>query len=223
VAVFVSFLGASLDEDGFRKHVLKPGLWREVRTHDPWLASGSMSQDVSAVCFYCLITTSEMTGHRDGDFEGFYRATSDDLLRALIVALRNRPLAEDSLAEAYARALSRWEEVSLHPNRPAWVMKVALNCARAEQRKAVRRSTDILPEVPVPDDPPTDPGLVRRLLALPERQREVVGLRVVLGLDTRQTAEVLGIAEGTVTVHLHRALNRLERELSAIAPQEAWR
>jgi RNA polymerase sigma-70 factor (ECF subfamily) len=87
----------------------------------------------------------------------------------------------------------------------------------------VRRSTDILPEVPVPDDPPTDPGLVRRLLALPERQREVVGLRVVLGLDTRQTADVLGIAEGTVTVHLHRALNRLERELSAIAPQEAWR
>jgi hypothetical protein len=26
-----------------------------------------------------------------------------------------------------------------------------------------------------------------------------------------------------VTVHLYRALNRLERELSAVAPMEAWR
>jgi RNA polymerase sigma factor (sigma-70 family) len=164
-----------------------------------------------------------MTGHRDGDFEGFYRATCDDLLRALIVVLRDRPLAEDSLAEAFARALGHWSELARHPDRSAWIMKVALNYARSEGRRNARRSTDALPEVPVPDDPPTDPALVRRLLALPERQRQVVALRVVLGLDTRQTAELLRIAEGTVTAHLYRALTRLKCELAAVAPKEAWR
>lgn len=43
------------------------------------------------------------------------------------------------------------------------------------------------------------------IAALPERQRQVLALRVFLDLDTRQTAEVLGIAQGTVTAHLHRA------------------
>lgn len=49
-----------------------------------------------------------------------------------------------------------------------------------------------------------------------------MALRVVLGLDTARTAEVLGIAEGTVTTHLFRALNRLEQEVLDVAPKEAW-
>jgi DNA-directed RNA polymerase specialized sigma24 family protein len=49
-----------------------------------------------------------------------------------------------------------------------------------------------------------------------------VALRVVLGLDTQRTADLLGIAEGTVTSHLFRALTRLQEELSEIAPKEAW-
>jgi RNA polymerase sigma-70 factor (ECF subfamily) len=158
------------------------------------------------------------------DFEQFYTVTCDELFRALIVSIRDRALAEDALAEAYARALSRWGEVSRHPHPKAWVMKVALNVARSEGRRSARISRDgQLPDVPASDDLPTDPDLVRRLLALPERQRDVVALRVILGMDTRQTAQLLGIAEGTVTAHLYRALNRLERELTALAPKEAWR
>ncbi len=50
-----------------------------------------------------------------------------------------------------------------------------------------------------------------------------MALRVILGFDTRQSARLLGIAEGTVTTHLFRALDRLERDVSAVAPKEAWR
>ncbi len=156
------------------------------------------------------------------EFEHFFRETRDDLLRALIVATRERGLAEDALSEAYTRALSRWGDVAKHPCPTGWVVTTALNYARSEGRARARTSPQSPPDVPVSDDPPTDPELVRRLLALPERQRDVVALRVVLGLDTRQTAHLLGIAEGTVTTHLFRALNRLEQELSAVAPKEAW-
>jgi RNA polymerase sigma-70 factor (ECF subfamily) len=57
---------------------------------------------------------------------------------------------------------------------------------------------------------------------LPRRQREVIALRVFLDLDTRQTARVLGIAEGTVTAHLARAIATLRAELVQQA-QEASR
>lgn len=52
----------------------------------------------------------------------------------------------------------------------------------------------------------------RALAELSEDAREVVVLRDVQGLSTKETAEVLGVTEGAVKVRLHRAHARL-REL----------
>ena len=45
----------------------------------------------------------------------------------------------------------------------------------------------------------------RALAALPRRQREVVVLRLMLEMDTAETAVTLGITEGTVKSTLSRA------------------
>ena len=47
------------------------------------------------------------------------------------------------------------------------------------------------------------------LAALPERQRELVLLRVAAGLTAEETGEVLGMSPGAVRVAQHRALSRL--------------
>jgi predicted ArsR family transcriptional regulator len=47
-----------------------------------------------------------------------------------------------------------------------------------------------------------DRELLAVLLQHPDRQREVIALRLFLDLDTEQTARTLGIAPGTVRVHL---------------------
>lgn len=60
------------------------------------------------------------------------------------------------------------------------------------------------------------------MLNLPDRQRQVVALRILLDLSTEQTAEILSIAPGTVTAHLFRALARLESELSELSSKEGW-
>ncbi len=60
-----------------------------------------------------------------------------------------------------------------------------------------------------------DPGLLRVLRQLPRRQREVIAVRVFLDLDTRATAELLGISEGTVKAHLSRAVATLRVQLIA--------
>jgi RNA polymerase sigma factor (sigma-70 family) len=164
-----------------------------------------------------------MKRRTDREFERFYRTTRDDVFRSLVIVVRDGHLAEDAVSEAYTRALDHWKAVADHPAPSAWVVKTALNYVRSGQRGAARTSSGEIPEVPTADDPPSDPEVVRRVLALPERQREVVALRIVLGLDTQRTAEVLGIAPGTVTSHLFRALTRLEDELTEIAPKEAWR
>jgi RNA polymerase sigma-70 factor (ECF subfamily) len=52
------------------------------------------------------------------------------------------------------------------------------------------------------------------LRVLPEKQREIVVLRVVVGLSAEETAEAVGSTPGAVRVAQHRALTRLRRELS---------
>ena len=56
-------------------------------------------------------------------------------------------------------------------------------------------------------------GPCSRRSALPIRQREVVVLRYLAERSTAETAEILGISEGSVKTHLSRGLSALEAEL----------
>lgn len=53
------------------------------------------------------------------------------------------------------------------------------------------------------------------LHVLPEKQRDIVLLRVVVGLSAEETAEAVGSTPGAVRVAQHRALARLRKTLSA--------
>jgi RNA polymerase sigma factor (sigma-70 family) len=148
-----------------------------------------------------------------GDFAEFYGEHCDRVLRAVYVCTRDRQLADDAVSEAFARALSRWSTVRRHPEPVAWVTRTAINVARSSWRRRVGTRPGDVPEGSYAVDEPIDPMLVSAVLSLPERQRQVVGLRVLLDLSTEQTAQILRIAPGTVTAHLHRALSSLRSEL----------
>jgi hypothetical protein len=61
-------------------------------------------------------------------------------------------------------------------------------------------------------------GRMAKLLHnLPERQREVLILRVVVGLSAEETAEAVDSTPGAVRVAQHRALSRLRNILMARA------
>lgn len=156
--------------------------------------------------------------HQSADFAGFYASARDNCLRAVFATVGDRQEAEELVAEAFARAWARWAAVSRHPAPRAWVVRTALNARVSWWRRWHR-------EVAVPDawpDEVSDGGLssvvdrelMAMVLRLPERQRQVVALRLFLDLDTAQTAEVLGIAAGTVTAHLARAIATLRQEFS---------
>jgi RNA polymerase sigma-70 factor (ECF subfamily) len=53
------------------------------------------------------------------------------------------------------------------------------------------------------------------LRVLPAKQREILVLRVVVGLSAEETAEAVGSTPGAVRVTQHRALARLRRALAA--------
>src|SRR6266702_5552432 len=154
------------------------------------------------------------------DFAEFYRKSKDDCLRTVLISVGDQDMAQELVAEAFARACASWRTVSRHPAPAAWVVRTALNANIARWRRRRR-------EVPVPDpglmaDPAAadaaagrsvDPRIMAALLRLPARQRQVVALRLFLDLDTDRSAEVLGIAPGTVQAHLGRAIAALRKDL----------
>jgi DNA-directed RNA polymerase specialized sigma24 family protein len=168
------------------------------------------------------------------EFAEFYAAARDNCLRAVFASTGNRPTAEDLVAEAFARAWARWRTVRSHPAPAAWVVRTALN-ARVSWWRRARREVSLAG----PGDPGgvlashwdpaddgglgagVDRGVMAALLRLPQRQRQVIALRVFLDLDTAQTAGVLGIAPGTVTAHLARATAALRNELTPGTTQTA--
>ncbi|WP_090095603.1 sigma-70 family RNA polymerase sigma factor [Lentzea jiangxiensis] len=61
-------------------------------------------------------------------------------------------------------------------------------------------------------------GTLGRLLhVLPAKQREILVLRVVVGLSAEETAEAVGSTPGAVRVAQHRALGRLRKEIAALS------
>jgi DNA-directed RNA polymerase specialized sigma24 family protein len=153
---------------------------------------------------------------QDDGFVAFYEGSRDPCLRAVCALVGDRRLAEDLVAEGFARAWASWPKVRQHPAPRAWVLRTALNLRVSWWRRR-RRELPLIGADCV--SPPAsvegiDPGIMAALNRLSARQREVIVLRVLLDLDTNSTAKVLGIAPGTVTAHLSRAADALQRDLA---------
>jgi RNA polymerase sigma factor (sigma-70 family) len=157
------------------------------------------------------------------EFADFYESARDDCLRIVLLNVGDRQLAEDLVAEAFAKAWVSWRKVRNYQAPRAWVVRAALNANvswwRRRRREVALGGHDVA--VPAGDSGVISGELAAALRGLPLRQREVVTLRLLLDLDTETTARLLGIAPGTVGVHLHRAAETLRSALTHPADQEA--
>src|SRR5215207_1291484 len=148
----------------------------------------------------------------------------DDVHAYLVYLTGDRSVAEDLTAETFARALERWHRFD--PRRAGartWLCHVARSTAldhfRAEERRR-RREGRYAADEPRDDAAPVfgeglSPELERALSRLSAAEREIVALRVLLELDGEAAARVLGISATACSTRLSRALQKLEKEVSA--------
>lgn len=116
----------------------------------------------------------------------------------------------------------------------AWVYGVAAHKVADAHRSVARNRFEPVAEIPdLPSLTTTDPEawfmqgeqaerMNRLLHTLPDKQREVLILRVVWELSAAETAEVVGSTPGAVRVTQHRALGRL-RTLLQTQPEHRLR
>src|SRR5262249_32265370 len=109
----------------------------------------------------------------------------------------------------------------------AFVYGIAAHKVADAHRAVVRNRaepTDEVPErasiAPGPEQMALDSEASARMNALlevlPDKQREILILRVVVGLSAEETAEAVGTSPGAVRVAQHRALSRLRTEITSV-------
>ena len=137
----------------------------------------------------------------DDDAAEFCGRVGPQLIGLLTLQCGDRYVAEDLAQQTLARICLRWQRLQHVDDLRAYAIRVALNAAasyfrrRAAERRAYRRAV-------VRDPKPPDPVsglLVRQAVAdLPPRQRQAILLRYFADLSVRETADVMGCAQGTV-------------------------
>lgn len=159
-------------------------------------------------------------------FAPLYRRYVDRVYGYTFYLLGDHHDAEDATERTFLAALDavgrfRDEGATFR----AWLFRIAHNHVANVLRARGRRRVASLDEVAEPaTGPTTDPEALaaraddgRRLRsavgALPDDRRQVIVLRFVDGLSTREIAAILGRSPGAVRVLQHRALRDLEKAL----------
>ena len=155
-------------------------------------------------------------------------------IRARIGSSERVGLSADDVAQevclAAIQALPRYQD----QGRPflAFVYGIASHKVADAHRAAGRNRsepTEVVPERLSLDAGPEQMALnsdsaarMQKLLAvLPEKQREILTLRIVVGMSAEETAEAVGSTPGAVRVAQHRALARLKSEIAGAGHEYA--
>ena len=168
-------------------------------------------------------TSARFSTHPERVLEEIHRAEWGRLLSLLVARTRRLDLAEDALAEAFARASARWPADGVPANPAGWLYTTAhrqiVGRLRAEAiagRKAhlLAVRPDWAPPVSVGEDLGDDRLHLILLCchpALPSESRSALALRLVIGMPTEQVARLFLVSTPTMAARLTRAKQKIVR------------
>jgi RNA polymerase sigma-70 factor, ECF subfamily len=168
-------------------------------------------------------------------FHDLIRPCERAIFFLLLSILKNEAEAEDAAQDTVLKVYQNLSHFRGESQFRTWVLSIARNEGLGRLRKIGTRREDSLDaetdeqtgdftpailtnwrEVPVDALEQKELAVILRgaIDALPEIYRNVVLMRDIEEMETREAAVALGITEGAVKVRLHRARSMLQRELA---------
>ncbi len=158
------------------------------------------------------------------DFGSFYEHTYRAAFRTAWAITRDRGDAADVVQDAYVSAYRERGRFRGDAPAQAWLLRIVVNRALSEARRPHPRlvQLDVVGEAAAPGDEAGRAvdhlALDAAMRGLEPRARAAIVLRYYHDLDYASIATALGTNANHVGVVLHRAVERLARELGREAP-----
>jgi RNA polymerase sigma-70 factor (sigma-E family) len=163
--------------------------------------------------------------HDEQEFARYFAARRDAVRRSAYLLCGDWHRADDLAQTAFVALHRRWHKIRDRAALDAYVRRTVVRAVIDESRRPWRRErfTGDVPEIAdtsggrpeIGDAVATRTTLVAALHKVPPRQRAVLVLRFLEGLDVSGAANVLGCSEGTVKSQTSRGLDALRAELGA--------
>jgi RNA polymerase sigma-70 factor (sigma-E family) len=154
---------------------------------------------------------------RIGRLETLYETHAADALRLAYLLTGDRALAEDLVQDAFVKVIGRFHDLR---NRDAfwwYLRRTVVNLSNSHfRRRRVERAWLQRERPEIHSDLPDVAERERLRLALARlrpQQRAAIVLRYFEDLPERDTAEILGVAVGTVKSMVSRGMDTLREEL----------
>ena len=153
------------------------------------------------------------------EFLKAYDENVDALFRQCYFKVHNTELAQDLLQETFTRTWDYLKKGKEIVNMKAFLYKTINNLVIDEYRKKKPVSLDVMSEDGFDPEAPLGSTAHERLEGkkammlidkLPEPYKQAVFLRYVNGLELKEIAEITREAENTISVHVHRGMNKLK-------------
>jgi RNA polymerase sigma-70 factor (sigma-E family) len=154
----------------------------------------------------------------EAEFERYFRARRDAIRRTAYLMCGDWHRADDHTQAAFVALHRHWRRVRDKGALDAWMRRTLMRAVVDESRRPWRRerfTADVVAVDKVVADPDvtTRHVLVDGLRSVPPRQRAVLVLRYLDGLDVAATAAALGCSEGTVKSQTSHGLAALRTAL----------
>jgi RNA polymerase sigma-70 factor, ECF subfamily len=160
---------------------------------------------------------------RRGDthaFERLYREFSGRVYGLCLRMTRDPSSAEDCAQEAFINAWRALDRFETRSSFSTWLHRIAVNVVLGKRRRAsfgaeASLESEALEETEWSLDTPVEEGEIEAAIAgLPDGARDVLVLSGIYGYSHGETAQMLGVAEGTCKAQLHRARKLLQERLN---------
>jgi RNA polymerase sigma-70 factor (ECF subfamily) len=138
--------------------------------------------------------------------ERVWRESGPRLYRSLVAYTGDPDLASDAMAEAFAQALGRGNDLR---DADRWIWRAAFLLAKGELKNRGRVRPMELPEHSSEDMPEPVADVVTALRTLSPQQRMAVILMLYVDLTARDAGRIMGCSAPTVRVHFTQARRRL--------------
>lgn len=154
---------------------------------------------------------------KDRAFTALMERYADDVLRLCYCILRERAAAEDAMQETFLKAYRHMDGMRQPEYAKTWLMRIAINTCRDARSSAWTRhradvSLEDLPPAPA-DFTETDDSVVREVMRLKPKEREVILLHYYEEMSAAECAQALGVTPSGFYRRLKRALGELKPRL----------
>jgi RNA polymerase sigma-70 factor (ECF subfamily) len=178
-------------------------------------------------------TERRHAGLREEEFDSLVRAQQRRIFRLLMTLVRDEDAADTLTQECFLRAYRRRASFRGESTVETWLARIAVNLATDHVRSrrvafwkrlfstARRDASAPLPDPPAPQASPERAAIARQEASrvwaaaerLPAQQKTAFLLRFAEEMTLEEIAGAMGLNDGTIKAHLHRAVTAVRAAL----------